>query len=116
MFALLKDIITLITTRITELPPKIDRNDLREVSQAKDRRQLASLTYEVSVFTMGILAMETTLYGVIKVNPKELLQDGIRKQLVAQIAKALDAVLVFPRADDAMDFQRRLKSLATVQY
>ena len=35
-----------------------------------------------SVFTEGILLMKTTLVGVIKVDPKQLLEDGIRKELV----------------------------------
>ena len=30
--------------------------------------------------------MQTTLLGVIKVDPKELLHDGIRRELVRQVA------------------------------
>jgi WASH complex subunit strumpellin len=39
----------------------------------------------VSVFTEGVLAMEKTLMGIIEVDPKKLLQDGIRKELVRQV-------------------------------
>lgn len=39
--------------------------------------------------------METTLVGVVKVDPKQLLEDGIRKELVRQIASALDRMLQF---------------------
>ena len=39
------------------------------------------MTYSISVFTEGVLAMKSTLYGVIKVDPKKLLEDGIRKEL-----------------------------------
>jgi len=47
------------------------------------------------VFTEGILAMETTLVGIIEVDPKKLLEDGIRKELVNHIATALDQVFAF---------------------
>jgi WASH complex subunit strumpellin len=50
---------------------------------------------QVSVFTEGILAMDRTLYGVIEVDPKQMLEDGIRKELVNQITHALHELLVF---------------------
>jgi WASH complex subunit strumpellin len=40
---------------------------------------IARLTNEISVFAESILNMETYLVGVIEVNPKEVLEDGIRK-------------------------------------
>lgn len=43
--------------------------------------------------------MKTTLVGVIKVDPKQLLEDGIRKELVKQVAYALHKGLIFnPKA------------------
>ena len=43
--------------------------------------------------------MKTTQVGVLKVNPKQLLEDGIRKELVQQVANALHHNLIFnPRA------------------
>ena len=43
--------------------------------------------------------MKTTLVGVIKVDPKQLLEDGIRKELVKQVAAALHHGLIFnPKA------------------
>ena len=47
---------------------------------------------QASVFTQGILVMERTLYGVIEVDPKQMLEDGIRRELVMQIASALNEV------------------------
>ena len=61
--------------------------------------QVARLTHAISVFTEGILLMKTTLVGVIKVDPKQLLEDGIRKELVKQVAAALHLGLIFnPKA------------------
>ena len=43
--------------------------------------------------------MKTTLVGVVKVDPKQLLEDGIRKELVQQVAGALHHSLIFnPKA------------------
>lgn len=39
--------------------------------------------------------METYLIGVIEVNPKEILDEGIRKELIKLICKILDRSLVF---------------------
>ena len=61
--------------------------------------QVARLTHDISTFTEGILLMKTTLVGVIKVDPKQLLEDGIRKELVTQVAMALHRGLIFnPKA------------------
>lgn len=43
--------------------------------------------------------MKTTLMGIIKVDPKQLLEDGVRKELVKQVAFALHKGLIFnPKA------------------
>ncbi|RYG62181.1 hypothetical protein EON64_18090 [archaeon] len=36
----------------------------------------------MSVFTEGILVMEKTLLGVIQVDPKHILEEGMRRELV----------------------------------
>ena len=80
------------------------------------------MTHKVSVFTEGILAMESTLIGVVKVcvvfvvvmvfrvkflifssfpfslqkvDPKQLLEDGIRKELVRILAQQLHELILF---------------------
>ncbi len=51
------------------------------------------------MFTEGILLMKTTRMGVIQVDSKQLLEDGIRKELVKQVAAALHSSLIFnPKA------------------
>jgi WASH complex subunit strumpellin len=43
--------------------------------------------------------MKSTLVGIIRVDPKQLLEDGIRKELVKHIATALHKGLTFnPKA------------------
>ena len=49
------------------------------------RYTVAKLTHAISVFTDGMLMMKSTLVGVIKIDPKKLLEDGIRKELVNRV-------------------------------
>lgn len=43
--------------------------------------------------------MKSTLVGVVEIDPKQLLEDGIRKELVHHIAVALHNGLIFnPKA------------------
>lgn len=52
--------------------------------------------FAVSVFTEGVLAMEQTLLGVIRVEPRRILHDGLRKELVRQLCLAMHAELRRP--------------------
>ncbi|KAL3869501.1 hypothetical protein ACJMK2_042174 [Sinanodonta woodiana] len=99
MFGLLDKIITLQTTQIKEVPTRLEKDKMKEFAQLDDRYQVAKLTHSISVFTEGILMMKTTLVGIIKIDPKQLLEDGIRKELVQQVALALHQGLIFnPKA------------------
>ncbi|XP_027453391.1 WASH complex subunit 5 isoform X3 [Zalophus californianus] len=74
-------------------------------------RKVAKLTHAISIFTEGILMMKTTLVGIIKVDPKQLLEDGIRKELVKRVAFALHKGLIFnPRAKSS-ELMPKLKEL-----
>eukprot|EP00005_Dracoamoeba_jomungandri_P006405 CAMPEP_0174262476 /NCGR_PEP_ID=MMETSP0439-20130205/12995_1 /TAXON_ID=0 /ORGANISM="Stereomyxa ramosa, Strain Chinc5" /LENGTH=1153 /DNA_ID=CAMNT_0015347191 /DNA_START=64 /DNA_END=3525 /DNA_ORIENTATION=- len=95
MFFTLKDIISLQTDIIKEIPSKLERAELKDYAQLDHRYELAKKTHSISMFTEGILAMETTLVGIIKVEPKHLLEEGIRKQLVHRLAKAMNDTLIF---------------------
>ncbi|XP_065842936.1 WASH complex subunit 5-like isoform X2 [Oscarella lobularis] len=98
MFEILDQIIKLQTFKMKELPTRLEKEKLRDFSQLDDRYQVARLTHSVSVFTEGILMMKTTLVGIIKVDPKQLLEDGIRKELVKKVAYALHVGLEFTQA------------------
>jgi WASH complex subunit strumpellin len=111
MFTILNKIIDLQTNKLRELPTRLPRDQLKEFAQLDDRYELACATYEVSKYTEGILAMKKTLMGVVEIDPKQLLEDGIRKELVRQIAVALEEHLVF-KTGKLTDFEERLNSLA----
>jgi WASH complex subunit strumpellin len=132
MFQILQQIVLLQTESLHELPTKVERDRLREVAMLDERYHLAKLTHLVSVYTEGILAMEKTMVGVIEVDPRALLEEGIRRELVQRIATTMNAALVFGGAAAAgkggkggsalavssssavVDFEQRLGNLATV--
>ncbi|CAF1162609.1 unnamed protein product [Didymodactylos carnosus] len=99
MFTMLAKIIQLQTNTLKELPLRAEKDKLREYAQLDERYQVAKLTHDISVFTEGMLMMKTTLVGIVKLDPKRVLEDGIRKELVKQVATALHNGLTFnPRA------------------
>mmetsp|Transcript_25594 Transcript_25594/g.52071 ORF Transcript_25594/g.52071 Transcript_25594/m.52071 type:complete len:1147 (+) Transcript_25594:262-3702(+) len=110
MFLILNDIIATQTTSMQDLPPRLEKASLKEFSQLEQRYRLARSTHQVSVFTEGVLAMETTLVGIVEVDPKQLLQEGIRKELTRQIAMALHGMLIFPNGT-LQDMHQRLEKL-----
>jgi hypothetical protein len=112
MFFILNDIIELQTHKIKELPTRLEKVELKDFAQLDERNQLAKLTHGVSKFTEGILAMQTTLVGIIKVEPKQLLEEGIRKELVYKLASAMDKILIF-KTGKIDEFESRLKQLAS---
>ncbi len=113
VFVILDQIIQLQTNKLKPVPTKVERKYLKDFSQLDERYTLAKATHEVSVFTQGILAMDTTLMGIIKLDPKQLLEDGIRKELVRQIASTLHELLVFKVPGQLTDFETRLTALGT---
>ncbi|KAF6101649.1 WASH complex subunit 5 [Phyllostomus discolor] len=111
MFTSLLKIIKLQTHDIIEVPTRLDKDKLRDYAQLGPRYEVAKLTHAISIFTEGILMMKTTLVGIIKVDPKQLLEDGIRKELVKRVAFALHRGLIFnPRAKTS-ELMPKLKEL-----
>ncbi|XP_052274369.1 WASH complex subunit 5-like isoform X2 [Dreissena polymorpha] len=111
MFSQLAKIITLMTGQIKEVPTRLEKDKMKEFAQLDERYQVAKLTHSISVFTEGILMMKTTLVGIIKIDPKQLLEDGIRKELVQQVARALHNTLQFNPKAKTSELTPRLESL-----
>uniref|UniRef100_A0A8C4Z0V9 WASH complex subunit 5 n=1 Tax=Gadus morhua TaxID=8049 RepID=A0A8C4Z0V9_GADMO len=105
MFTSLAKIIKLQIHDITEVPTRLDKDKLKDYSQLVPRYEVAKLTHAISIFTEGILMMKTTLVGIIKVDPKQLLEDGIRKELVRRVAYALHKGLIFNPKAKIQDWQ-----------
>lgn len=114
VFKSLAQIVTILTERLTAIPNRFEAKDLKEYAQLETRRELARLTHEVSVFTEGILVMEKTLLGVIQVEPRQILEEGLRRELVRLVAHAMHRTLTFnsfSRAEINENMSRVAKSL-----
>uniref|UniRef100_A0AAZ3R286 WASH complex subunit 5 n=1 Tax=Oncorhynchus tshawytscha TaxID=74940 RepID=A0AAZ3R286_ONCTS len=105
MFTSLAKIIKLQIHAIMEVPTRLDKDKLKDYAQLGARYEVAKLTHAISIFTEGILMMKTTLVGIIKVDPKQLLEDGIRKELVRRVAYALHKGLIFNPKAKIQDWQ-----------
>ena len=55
--------------------------------------------------------MKTYLIGVIEVNPKQILDEGIRKELIKLIFKVFDENLQF-KSGNIVDFEQKLNQLS----
>lgn len=58
--------------------------------------------------------MKTTLVGVVCLDPKKLLEDGIRKELVQHISKALHETLAFSTRPKPDELEQKLGALGQV--
>ena len=55
--------------------------------------------------------MKTYLIGVIEVNPKPILDEGVRKELIKLIFKVFDENLQF-KSGNIVDFEQKLNQLS----
>lgn len=110
VFLILDDLIQLQTNSLKPIPTKLERRYLKDFAQLDHRYTLAKATHQVSVFTQGILAMKRTIMGIIKLDPRQLLEDGIRAELVRQLTTAMHTFLVF-KTGQLSEFEARLAEL-----
>jgi WASH complex subunit strumpellin len=95
IFAILKDAIVLQSRGMQAMPVRVEQLLLKDLAQLEQRAVLARRTHEIGIFADGILAMEKTLLGVIRVDPRQILKDGISKHLVSQISRSFHLCLSF---------------------
>ena len=110
VFTLLDEITTVLSTNIRELPSRIKKEEVKEYAALEERKTLANHTQQISVFTQGVMAMEKTLLGMIEVDPKQLLEDGVRRELTIKLGKVLNDTLIF-RKETLEEFTSKLVEL-----
>jgi WASH complex subunit strumpellin len=111
VFRVLSNIVKIQTHQLTDIPMRFEAKDLKDFSQLDERLEMAKQTHQVSVFTEGVLVMEKTLLGVIQVEPRQILEEGLRRELVRQIARAMHVNLSF-RSFNSQDVKNSLTNLA----
>lgn len=97
VFRILAGIIKLQTDHMKPIPVKFENTLLKNHAQLNERYRLARATNEVSKYTEGILAMKRTLLGIIEVDPRQVLEDGLRKELVYRVSLAFHEILIFEK-------------------
>lgn len=58
--------------------------------------QLSELCHSVGVLAAGVEQMGDTLVGVVELQPLQLLEDGVRNELLRRVASIMHNNLVFP--------------------
>ncbi|KAI5713146.1 hypothetical protein M8J75_014032 [Diaphorina citri] len=116
MFTLMADITNLQTNVMLEVPTRLDKDKLKDYAQLDTRFEIAHLTHSISVFTQGILRMKSTLVGIVCIDPKQLLHNGIKKQLAETILTELNKGLTFNTKSktNKTDLMTKLGQLAVV--
>ncbi|XP_012267636.2 WASH complex subunit 5 [Athalia rosae] len=114
VFGLLAQIVFLETNTLKEIPLRLSKDKLREYAQLDDRLKVAKLTYTVSVFTEGVLALKSVSLGILRVDSHQLLEDGIRQELVEKVTLALHSGLIFDPKAKTGELLKKLDSLAVV--
>ena len=95
VFRILDQIVHIQNQKMIPMPIRLEAKDLKDYAQLDIRCELAKLTHQVSIFTEGILVMEKTLLGVIQVLPRNILEEGLRRELVRLVSQALHRNLSF---------------------
>ncbi|CAH2981352.1 unnamed protein product [Chilo suppressalis] len=113
VFSIVEKIIDLQTWTLKEVPTRLEKDKLREYAQLEQRMEVAKLTHSASTFTTGILDMRSTLVGVIRVDPAELLEVGLLKELDRHISKKFVEFLEPPaKKASSTNLLPRLQKLA----
>ncbi len=102
IFTLLEKISRILTVSVKEFEPKLSKEELKEFAKYDERYQLAKITHEVSLLTEGMLVLDKVLMGVIEIDPKEILVDGIRKELGRTLAEMLHEGFIFDKTKPDM--------------
>jgi WASH complex subunit strumpellin len=87
---------------VREFEAKLSKEELKEFAKYDERYKLAKITHEISLLTEGMLVLDKVLMGVIEIDPKEILVDGIRKELGRTLAEMLHEGFIFDRTKQDM--------------
>lgn len=110
IFRLITEYIYNETKIMKRMPARIEKASLKTYAQLDQRKSIAGFTMKISALTEGILTMQTTLVGVIELDPKRLLEDGIKRELNRHLTEALEVNFVFAgtSGDDAGMMETKL--------
>lgn len=97
---LLSTIVSIQTENVIgDMPSKVSLESLKDFALPEKRIQILELTYKASHYAESMLLMQNTNIGSIKINSKQLLEDGIRRELVIKMSKSIQEILEFPETE-----------------
>ena len=111
VFTLLDDVSKIFSSGFQEIPIKLPKKDVKLYAQNEKRFKLAKDAHLISVFTKGIFMMEKTLVGVIEVDPKIILEKGIRTELLKLLASTFHNYIDFKANDNKIALDKKLNEL-----
>jgi len=99
IFKQLDGISMILSTHVSELETRISKETLKDAAKPEQRYMLAEKTHRITMFTEGMLVLDKVLMGVTEIEPKEILIDGLRKELCKKMAKMLHEEFIFKDLD-----------------
>jgi WASH complex subunit strumpellin len=90
------DLVSQIMSKdVKEFKVKINKDTLKEQTLFDQRFILAKKTHEITLLTQGMLVLDRTMMGIIELDPKEILVDGLRKELCRKLSTMLHYEFIF---------------------
>lgn len=99
IFKQLDGISNILSTHIQEFETRISKDLLSSQALPEMRFELAERTHKITMFTEGMLVLDKVLMGVTEIEPKEILIDGLRKELCKKMAQMLHKEFIFQSTD-----------------
>lgn len=99
IFELIGSIITIQTDNIIgSMPSKIPLDHLKDYCLSDQRFKMLELTSKISDYAKGIMTMPRTAIGLVRLDSKQLLEDGMRSELVKRMSDSIQSTLQFQEA------------------
>jgi WASH complex subunit strumpellin len=77
------------------MPSKIALDNLRDYAQPEERARMLQLTCKISHYARGMIAMPSTAIGLVRINAKRMLEDGLRRELNEKMRRVVEETLHF---------------------
>lgn len=77
------------------VPSRIHLDQLRDYAMPEQRLQMLQLTCKISHYARGIMAMPDTPIGLMRIDSKRMLEDGLRRELYKSMFNCIQDTLSF---------------------
>ena len=81
--------------KLSDMPSKVALDSLRDYLLEEQRFEMLELTDKISHYAEAISLMQDTSIGSVRLNSGQLLEDGIRRELVSRLTEIIQKTLTF---------------------